>query len=260
MSTACPADLVHFAEELAEASGAVIRPYFRSHPPAEDKADLSPVTVADREAELALRALIEKRHPSHGIIGEEYGSVRESASHIWVLDPIDGTRAFTTGKPMFGTLIALLRDGQPLLGVIDQPVLRERWLGAAGRPSTFKGAPARVRSCPGVGRAILNATNPMMFKGVDAAAFARVQAAAKQTNFGGDCYAYGLLASGHIDLVIESGLNLYDFAALAPVIEGAGGLFTDWQGKRIERGSDGHVLAAGDAGVHREALGLLAAR
>ncbi len=258
MSSACPADLIAFAEELAEASGAVIRPYFRKHPPAEDKADLSPVTVADREAELALRALIEKRHPGHGIIGEEYGSLNDGASHVWVLDPIDGTRAFATGKPMFGTLIALLRDGQPLLGVIDQPVTRERWLGAAGRATTLNGAPARVRACPRIDRAILNATNPMMFRGADAAAFARVQAAAKQTNFGGDCYAYALVASGHIDLVVESGLKLYDFAALAMVIKEAGGSITDWQGRALDRTSDGRVLAAGDMALHGQAMRLLA--
>jgi histidinol phosphatase-like enzyme (inositol monophosphatase family) len=255
----CPDELVAFAGRLAEASGPVIRRYFRTPIGVEDKADASPVTVADRETELALRALIEREHPDHGIVGEEHGATRPGASHQWVIDPIDGTKAFITGKPTFGTLVALLRDGVPVLGLIDQPVTGERWLGASGHTTTFNGRPARVRACPGLDKAVVNSTHPDMFRKPGAERFWQVASTSKLTLWGGDCYAYGLLAIGHIDLVIEYGLKLYDFAALVPVVRGAGGVMTDWRGGALTGASQGDVIAAGDERTHRQALDRLAA-
>jgi inositol-phosphate phosphatase / L-galactose 1-phosphate phosphatase / histidinol-phosphatase len=245
------------ASDLADAAGAVIRPYFRTALTVEDKPDLSPVTVADRAAEEAMRRMIESRFPGHGIIGEEFGRVREDAEFVWVLDPIDGTKSFVSGVPLFGTLIALTRAGRPILGVIDQPVLRERWLGAAGRPSTLNGAAVRCRACPGLGSSTLFATTPEMFRGSDAGAFVRVSSAVKLTRFGADCYAYGLLAAGFIDLVLEASLKPYDFCAIVPIVEGAGGIATDWRGTQLDIASDGRILVAGDRRAHQAALALL---
>ena len=255
----CPDELLTFAGRLAEASGPVIRRYFRTPVSVEDKADASPVTVADRESELALRALIEREFPDHGIVGEEHGASRPGASHQWIIDPTDGTKAFITGKPMFGTLVALLRDGEPILGLIDQPVSGERWLGAAGHVTTFNGKPARVRACPELAKAVVNSTHPDMFRKPGADRFWQVASVSKLTLWGGDCYAYGLLAIGHIDLVIEYGLKLYDFAALVPVIRGAGGAMSDWKGKPLNGASQGDVIAAGDERTLRQALDRLAA-
>jgi len=201
-----------------------------------------------------MRTLIEQRLPDHGIVGEEFGRVREEAEFVWVLDPIDGTKSFISGVPLFGTLVALTRRGRPILGVIDQPISRERWLGAAGRASTLNGAPIRCRSCPGLASATLFATTPEMFHGADAAGFSRVAGAVKLTRFGADCYAYGLLASGFIDLVLEASLKPYDFCAIIPIVEGAGGIATDWRGAELGLASDGRVLVAGDRRVHEAAL------
>jgi inositol-phosphate phosphatase/L-galactose 1-phosphate phosphatase/histidinol-phosphatase len=235
-----------------------IRPYFRTSLTVVDKSDLTPVTVADRAAEEVMREMIERRFPDHGIVGEEFGGVREDAEFVWVLDPIDGTKSFISGVPLFGTLIALTQAGRPILGVIDQPVLRERWLGASGRPSTLNGGAIRCRGCPGLASATLFATTPDMFHGSDAAHFAQVSAAVKLTRFGADCYAYGLLAAGFIDLVLEASLKPYDFCAIIPIVEGAGGIATDWRGAKLGLASDGRVLFAGDRRAHAAALALLA--
>ena len=246
------------ANELADAAGAAIRPYFRRPLAVDDKPDLSPVTAADRAAEAAMRRLIAGRFPAHGIIGEEFGREREDAEFVWVLDPIDGTKSFISGVPLFGTLIALAHRGRPILVIIDQPISRERWIGVAGRPTTFAGLPIRCRPCPALAVATLCATSPETFRGDDAAAFARVAAAAKLVRFGADCYAYGLLAHGFIDLVVEASLKPYDFSAMGPIVEGAGGIATDWQGQRLTLASDGRVLVAGDRRAHDAALRLLA--
>ena len=246
------------AINLADAAGEAIRPYFRQPLAVADKPDLSPVTAADRAAELAMRRLIAGRFPDHGIIGEEFGREREEADFVWVLDPIDGTKSFISGVPLFGTLIALACHGRPIVGIIDQPILRERWIGANGRPTTFNGAPIRCRPCAALAGATVFATSPDMFKGDDAAAFARVAAATKLVRFGADCYAYGLLAHGFIDLVIEASLKPYDFSAMLPVVEGAGGIATDWRGAPLSLASDGRVVVAGDRRAHEAALTLLA--
>ena len=245
------------AAELADAAGAAIRPYFRTALAVDDKADLSPVTAADRAAELAMRQLIAARFPEHGIIGEEYGRERDDAEFVWVLDPIDGTKSFISGVPLFGTLIALARHGKPILGIIDQPISGERWVGVADRATTHNGSSVRCRPCPGVAAATVFATSPDMFKDADADAFARVARAAKLVRYGADCYAYGLVALGFIDIVIEASLKPYDFAAMLPIVEGAGGIATDWQGAPLGLSSDGRVLIAGDKRTHSDALDLL---
>jgi inositol-phosphate phosphatase/L-galactose 1-phosphate phosphatase/histidinol-phosphatase len=251
------------AERLADAAGAVALRYFRTPVAVDDKADSSPVTIADRDAETAMRAMIEREFPDHGIIGEEHGRHNPGASHVWVLDPIDGTKSFITGRPIFGALIALCRDGRPLVGVIECAALGERWIGAAGRPTqhAVRGKPAaiaRTRACPALDRAALYCTSPLMFDEAEFPRFERVRRAVKLPLYGGDCYAYGLVASGFADLVVEAGLKVYDWAALVPVLEGAGGRVTGWAGQPLDLGTaDGRVLASGDARVHTAASALL---
>jgi inositol-phosphate phosphatase/L-galactose 1-phosphate phosphatase/histidinol-phosphatase len=245
------------AMRLADAAGGVIRRYFRQPVTVHDKPDSSPVTIADREAEAAMRRLIGEAAASHGILGEEFGRERTEAEWVWVLDPIDGTKAFITGKPSFGTLIALLHRGRPVLGVIDQPILKERWLGVEGQPTTLNGQPVHVRRCPDLALAALYATAPEMFKGADAKAWEALRQRVKLPRYGADCYAYGLLAAGFVDLVVESSLQPYDYLPLVAVIEGAGGRITDWQNRPLGLGSDGRVVAAGDAAAHAAALRIL---
>jgi inositol-phosphate phosphatase/L-galactose 1-phosphate phosphatase/histidinol-phosphatase len=242
---------------LADAAGAEIRPYFRRPLVVDDKPDQTPVTAADRAAEAAMRALIEAHFPDHGIIGEEFGRVREEAEFVWVLDPIDGTKSFISGVPLFGTLIALTRRRRPILGIIDQPISRERWVGGAGRATILNGAPVHCRPCPLLAAATLFATTPDMFREGDATAFTRLSTAVKLVRYGADCYAYGLLAAGFIDLVLEASLKPYDFCAMVPIVEGAGGVATDWQGEALDLASDGRILVAGDRRAHLAALALL---
>jgi inositol-phosphate phosphatase / L-galactose 1-phosphate phosphatase / histidinol-phosphatase len=250
-------EFVSLAHALADAAGAVARRYFRHKIVVDDKPDLTPVTIADREAEAAMRALIAARFPDHGIIGEEQGRLRDDAEFVWVLDPIDGTKNFISGIPLFGTLIGLARAGRPVLGVIDQPVLRERWVGVAGAASTLNGAPVRTRACAGLAAATLYSTSPDMFSGEDAARFARLKNGVKLARYGADCYAYAQLASGFIDLVVERDLKPYDFCALVPVIAGAGGAIVDWAGRDLDLGSDGKVVASGDPLLVAAALAAL---
>lgn len=252
------ADIV-LAHRLADAAGAAIRPFFRARHDVEIKADASPVTEADRAAEIAMRRIIEAECPRDAIIGEEYGEKRGSTGRTWVLDPIDGTRSFMAGRPIFGTLIALLQDGWPVLGVIDQPIARERWVGAAGRPTDFNGKPVSPRRCRALADAQLATTSPDMF-GDDEPRFRALlgKTAAARSIYGGDCYNYGLLASGHLDIVIENGLKLYDFAALVSVVEGAGGTMCDWAGEPLNADSNGRVIALGDPARLEDVLEALA--
>ncbi len=250
-------DDILFAHALADAAGAVVRPYFRAAFGMEQKPDQSPVTLADREAEAAMRRLIAEQRPGDGIRGEEYGVERGDAPRVWVLDPIDGTRAFVTGRPIFGTLIALVEAGTPVLGVIDQPILAERWTGAVGRPTRFNASIAGVRRCTTLADAHLASTAPAAFSGDQQAAYARVVGQARDAIWGGDCYNYGLLALGQLDAVIEANLKLHDFAALVPVVEGAGGMMRDWRGRPLDADSDGRVVAVGDARLMEPILELL---
>ena len=249
---------IALAHALADAAGAAIRPYFRARFDVETKGDSSPVTQADRAAEAAIRSVLEAERPADGIIGEEYGNVREGADRLWVLDPIDGTRSFIAGRPIFGTLIALIEGGVPVLGVIDQPISGERWIGATGQPTTLNGVTASSRACPALANAHLGSTAPHLFTPPEKAAFDRVRAAARDTLWGGDCYNYALLASGHLDMVVEAGLQLYDLAALVPVVEGAGGAMRDWSGAPLTRDSSGQVIAVGDTRLLDPALAALA--
>jgi histidinol phosphatase-like enzyme (inositol monophosphatase family) len=252
--------LVAAAEAAADVAGAVIRPYFRAPLMAELKSDRSPVTIADRSAEQAMRAVLAERFPEHGIEGEEFGTDRPDARLRWVLDPIDGTRAFITGRPLFGTLIALLQDGSPILGVIDQPITGERWIGAAGRATLFRGpwpGQSGCRPCPTLAEAELSCTGLYLLDD-DAPRWRRLAAAVRRVSWGGDCYAYGLLALGHIDVIAETTMKLWDWAALLPVVEGAGGRITDWNGDPLRAEGDGRVLAVGDPALLAAAAALLA--
>jgi len=254
---------IALAERLADTAGAAIRPYFRAPHGLETKADLSPVTLADRAAEAAMRALISAECPGDRIIGEEFGTSEGTSSRAWVLDPIDGTRAFIAGRPIFGTLIALVIDGWPVLGIIDQPIIGERWLGVIGRPTLFNGQPARTRACASLAGASIATTSPHLFDDHQAdhfIALARAAAGGSMRQgpiYGGDCYNYACLASGHLDIVVEAGLKLHDFAALVPVVEGAGGRMCDWAGEPLNADSRGDVIAAGDPARIEEIVELL---
>ena len=252
-----PDELVAFAGHLADLSGAVLRRHFRRPVATESKADGSPVSAADREAERALRAAIEEAWPDHGIVGEEFGTVRAGAETRWVLDPIDGTQSYLSGKPVFTTLIALLSGGEPVLGIVDQPVTGERWVAVRGRATILNGAPVRTRGCAALSEAVLYTTGPDLFPCGKAASFARLKAAAGTTLYSADAYAFALLASGTVDLAVESGLKPHDFCALIPLIEGAGGVLTDWHGRSLDLERPADVLAAGDAGLHARALAAL---
>ena len=260
MARSVPAELVALAHSLADAARPIAQRYFRTQVKIDDKSDASPVTIADREAETAMRELLTRHVPQHGVFGEEHGAVRTDADYVWVLDPIDGTKAFITGMPIFGTLIALLHRGRPVMGIIDQPIQKERWFGTDGERSTFNGQPIATRACSELDNAYMYSTAPEMFKSTDITQRHEVLAKkVKNFRWGGDCYSYGLLASGHVDLVVENGLKLYDFAALVPVIKNAGGLITDWHGKELDIHSPGAVLAAGDPAMHRAAQAILTA-
>jgi myo-inositol-1(or 4)-monophosphatase len=251
--------LVAAAEAAADVAGAIVRPFFRSGIGADLKDDRSPVTIADRTAELAMRAVLTERLPDHGIIGEEFGDHRPDARLRWVLDPIDGTRAFITGRLTFGTLIGLLDGDTPILGVIDQPITGERWIGAPGRPTIFRGplgGHAGCRPCPDLAAAELSCTSTEML-GQREPAWRTLAAAVRRNSWGGDCYAHALLALGQIDIVAECDMKLWDWAALVPVVEGAGGRVTDWKGNPLRPGGDGSVLSVGDPGLLAPAVALL---
>lgn len=251
---------IALAHRLADAARVAILPHFRQIAAAERKSDASPVTVADRAAEEAMRRILTAEVPRDGIAGEEFGYADGSSGRQWVLDPIDGTTAFLAGRPLFGTLIALTVDGWPVLGVIDQAVLGERWIGAAGYPTTLNGTAVRTRGCRELSDAAIATTGPHYFDDHDGAHFMALAARTdhKRMVMGGDCYNYAMLASGHLDLVCEANLKLHDWAALVPVIEGAGGTVADWAGEPLHAGSSGHVLALGDPARLEDAVEALA--
>lgn len=251
---------IALALELARLSRDVIRAYFRAPLAIDRKADRTPVTIADREAERVMREAIAAAVPDDGIIGEEFGDSPSRSGWTWVLDPVDGTKAFMAGRPTFGTLIGLCEGDRPKLGIIQQPVLDELWLGVEGRQTTFNGIPARVRPCAGLDEALISTTATDLFTQAERAAWERVRERAATAIYGGDCYAYALLASGHADLVIETGLKPHDVAALVPVVVGAGGGMTDWAGRDVRLQPDVAVVATGDARVHAQALALLNAK
>lgn len=267
---------VALAQELADAAARVTTAYFRRPLAVEAKADDSPVTAADRAAEKAMRALVADRAPGHAVYGEEEGvDAAGDGEYVWVLDPIDGTKSFVTGKPLWGTLVALVRNGVPVVGVIDQPVTKERWVGVRGRPTTLNGEAISVRPCAALDDAFMYSTTPLMFEGAAKGAYDDLAGKVRVPLYGCDCYAYGLLAAGFCDLVVEADLKPYDFMALVPVVEGAGGTMTDWDGAPLrwwpyDDGSPGYaagkaddtttceVCAAGDTLAHAQALEALA--
>jgi myo-inositol-1(or 4)-monophosphatase len=253
-----------FAHRLADAAGEVIRPYFRQRidvtnkGAAEGKA-YDPVTEADRRAETAIRAIIKRERPQDAILGEEHGHEAGTSGLTWVIDPIDGTRAFITGQTQWGTLIALNEKGAPVLGILDQPILGERFVGTLAR-TTMRSREGetvlKTRPRDALGDAVLMTTNPWgYFTDRELAAFQRLSQASQFTRFGGDCYGYGLIAMGFVDLVVEARLAPWDIQALIPIVQGAGGIVTDWEGKFVYEG--GRVIAAGDKRVHAQAMALL---
>ena len=250
-------EYIIFAERLADASRAVINEYLATAAVFETKGDLSPVTEVDRKVEETLRALIAATYPEHGILGEEFEADRPDAEYVWVIDPIDGTKAFITGMPIYGTLIALTYRGVPVVGVIDQPATSERWAGAEGRPSTYNGQPVHCRSCPALAEAIVSNGNPESLRQNEAEGFAALCRQTKWRIYGGNCYVFGRLAMGRVDISVDSGLDPFDYCALDVVVRGAGGCMTDWEGNRLTIHSGHRVVAAGDPNIHRQAVDIL---
>ncbi len=255
-------DFAAFVDELASLSGDAILPFFRTSLGIENKdrkGGFDPVTAADRTAEAAMRSLIHRTFPEHGIVGEEFGSDRADADYVWVLDPIDGTKSFICGMPAWGTLIGLTRGGRPAFGMMHQPFTRERFTGD-GETAHYRGPAGEralhTRACASLAEAVLFTTSPLLMKPDDRAAFGRVEESVRLSRYGGDCYAYCMLAAGHVDLVIETELKPHDVAALIPIITGAGGMVTTWEGGAPQAG--GRLIAAGDPRVHEAARALLA--
>ncbi len=252
-----------FSHRLADAAQDITLNYFDTGVSVEGKsgkgAAFDPVTEADRRAEQAIRTLLQEHFPEHGICGEEYGITTGTGEFNWVLDPIDGTRAFISALPVWGTLIALTRHGRPVLGIMDQPVTGERFVGLGDaayllRPNSPK-RPLQARQCATLAKATISTTDAYLFTDKERPAFEQIRSKSRLQRYGLDCYGYASLARGGIDLVIESGLESYDIAALIPIVEGAGGIVTDWSGGTVWQG--GQVLACGDLRIHKEALAIL---
>lgn len=257
-------ELIELAHKLADLSGTAIMPHFRVPIAVENKLGpngFDPVTAADRGAEQVIAEYLTRTHPDHRIVGEEYGHAGGSGSLQWVIDPIDGTKAFIMGSPLWGTLIGLLDGGAPVLGLMDQPFTGERvWShedGVKWRDPRGQIRKISTRACPRIEDAILTTTSPdLIGSGAETDAFLRLKAQARMTRYGGDCYGYCLLAAGHVDLVVETGLKPHDIVALIPIIEGAGGRVTTWAGEPATNG--GRIVAAGDARLHEAAMKVLA--
>ncbi|MDH6592873.1 inositol-phosphate phosphatase/L-galactose 1-phosphate phosphatase/histidinol-phosphatase [Variovorax sp. TBS-050B] len=257
MSSSTP-DLLSIANALADAAAAQSMRHFRTPLDIITKADESPVTLADRAAETAMREILAARAAADGIFGEEHGQERLDAGRIWVLDPIDGTRSFITGSPLWGTLIGVVESGRVVLGMIDMPVLGERWVGRAGRGAARDGQPVRTSGCTEVAKARIVTTSPDIFAPADWQAFDRLSRQCAMRRFGGDCYGYAQLAGGTVDLVVETGLQPYDYLGPAGLIEAAGGVITDWEGRPLGLTADCRVIAAATPELHRQAMAILA--
>lgn len=249
-----PVDLNAFVHQLADVSGAAILPFFRTAIAANDKSRggvFDPVTEADRASEASMRQLIKRQFPAHGIVGEEYGAENDEAEFCWVLDPIDGTKAFISGLPVWGTLIGLLQNGRPVLGMMNQPFTRERFWGDGGQ-ARWRGASGEraltTRPCGSLAEATIMTTSPSMFPGDLLPKYQAVEKETRLARYGCDCYAYCVLAAGHVDAVIEAGLKPHDVVALVPIIEGAGGVITTWDGGPAAQG--GAIVASGDRRLH----------
>ncbi|GJL81056.1 MAG: histidinol phosphate phosphatase [marine bacterium B5-7] len=252
-------DFVHTAQQLADIGRQTANNYFRKSLDVDHKSDRSPVTIADRQTEEAMRALIIDRHPDHGIVGEEFGARKAKSDWCWILDPIDGTKSFVCGKPTFGSLVSLVYKETPVIGVIEMPALGERWLGVHDRPTTHEGSPCRATAVARLDDAAMLSTTPDMFDDKEWQVFESISLAARVRAFGTDCYGYGLLASGYCDAVMESDLKPYDIMALVPVIEGAGAVISDWHGRPLSATSNGQVLACATAELRDDIVARIAA-
>ena len=258
MPNAVLTEAAAFAESLADTARAILGPAWRDAPVTQWKEDASPVTALDRAVEQRLRAMIEQRFPGHGFIGEETGQRGRDAEFAWIIDPIDGTAQFIAGIPVFGTLIALLREGVPVVGVMDFAGSGDRWSGAAGGATTWNGKPVSTRPCGALADAALAVNGPDFFNGPRHAAMTALKDAARLRVTGAAALAYGMLASGRIDLAISGRLDAHDCMAFRPIIEGAGGVVTDWSGKPLTLATSGAILAAGSPGLHGQALAIIA--
>ncbi len=254
-------DFSAFIGRLATAAGETILPFFRTSLSIDDKSathEFDPVTEADRAAEAVMRRLIKANFPRHGIVGEEFGNEDPDAEYVWVLDPIDGTKSFIAGFPIWGTLIGLLHRGMPVFGMMHQPFIGERFSGDNGQ-ARYQGPSGerrlQVRRCASLKEATSYTTSPLLMSAEDRAIFGRIEQAVRLSRYGGDCYSYCMLAAGHLDLVVETELKPYDIAPLVPIITGAGGIVTNWEGGPAQSG--GRIVAAGDPRVHEAALKLL---
>lgn len=254
-------DFAAFVDKLADVAGEAILPFFRTALAVENKklkGTFDPVTAADRAAETAMRALIRTHFPAHGIVGEEFDDVKSDAPYTWVLDPIDGTKSFIAGMPVWGTLIGLTKDDMPVYGMMAQPFIRERFTGD-GASAKYRGPAGErklmTRKCAALDEALMMTTSPHLFGAEEKERYDRVEKSVRLPRFGGDCYAYCMVAAGTVDLVVEAGLDAYDIVPLIPIIEGAGGIVTNWQGGSAAKG--GRIIAAGDKRVHAAALELL---
>lgn len=249
-----------FITSMLQSVNKVLTPYYRNIQAFETKHDCSPVTEADKGVETALRALIEQSYPEHGIQGEEFGITNEEAPYRWFIDPIDGTLSFLIGRPTFGTLVALTHQDQPIWGMIYQPITKDCWAGRidqTNKQATLNDAPITTRQCETIDTAVIATTGPNYFTEQEKVLFEKIANQAQYQLYGGDCYSYGLLASGFVDIVIEAGLKPHDYMAMVPVVEAAGGIMTDWQGNPLTSKSDGRVVACGTQPLHTQLISML---
>lgn len=245
---------LQFANCAADEAGHIALAHFRRPITVEHKSDDSPVTIADREIERYLRARIQRAFPDHGILGEEHDDLHLDRDYVWVVDPIDGTKSFITGHPLFGGLMALLKDGEPQLGQIDMPALGERWCGIKGRDTTLNEVPVHTSACTDLAAAYAYTTDPMLFAATSQPVFDLLHRSVRLLRYGGDCYSYALLSAGHCDLVLETGLQPYDYLPVVQIVRGAGGVISDWHGSDLSIRSGGDVLASATPELHARML------
>ena len=248
---------IKIANECADVSGKIIKDNFRKNLKINIKKDKSPVTQVDYLSEKRIREIIKKKAPECGFVGEETGKYNEKNEYTFVIDPLDGTRGYVTGKPLFGTLIGLLRNNEPLMGLLNQPILKERWIGIANKETRYNNKIVKTRKCKKLRGSKMYATSPMMFDGKDQKIYKKIRSEIGETLFGIDCYAHGLMALGFIDVILEAKLKPWDYLASSAIISGAGGKFTDWNGKELNLNSDGRIVATGDPKIHKQILKII---
>ena len=252
-----PQQFIKLANKCADASGKIIKKYFRKKIKINLKKDNTPFTKADIEAEKIIRELILKQEPNCGFVGEETGTVNMNREYCWVVDPLDGTKSFITGKPSFGTLIGLLKNNKPVLGILNQPILNERWVGIAGVETKYNNKKVRVRKCKSIKGAKMYATSPMMFQGRNKKIYKNIRTKIGECLFGADCYSHGLMSLGFVDVILEANLKPWDYIASASIISGAGGKITDWNDNDLNLQSDGRILATGDSNIHKQIIKII---